>query len=128
MNSLWKQTSDLPGFPQLDRDIKSDVLIIGGGMAGVLCAYLLHQAGVPYVLAEASTLCSGISGNTTAKITSQHGLIYDKLIRTFGLDRARQYLRPTSLPCTNTGSCAAAWTAALKKRMPMSIPWMTGEK
>lgn len=93
MNSLWKQTSDLPGFPQLDRDIKSDVLIIGGGMAGVLCAYLLHQAGVPYVLAEASTLCSGISGNTTAKITSQHGLIYDKLIRTFGLDRARQYLR-----------------------------------
>ena len=93
MDSLWKQTSDVPAFPKLDRDIKSDVLIIGGGMAGVLCAYLLHQAGIDYVLVEAQTLCSGITGNTTAKITSQHGLIYDKLIRVFGLDRARQYLR-----------------------------------
>lgn len=93
MDSLWERTAHIQGFPQLDRDIKSHVLIIGGGMAGVLCAYLLHQAGVPYVLAEAKTLCSGITGHTTAKITSQHGLIYDQLIRTFGLDRAKQYLR-----------------------------------
>jgi glycine/D-amino acid oxidase-like deaminating enzyme len=93
MDSLWKQTSDLPVFSQLDRDVKSDVLIIGGGMAGVLCAYLLHQAGIPYVLVEAQTLCSGITRNTTAKITFQHGLIYDQLIRSFDLDRARQYLR-----------------------------------
>ena len=93
MNSLWEQTSDIQRFPQLDGDIKSHVLIIGGGMAGVLCAYLLHQAGVPYVLAEAETLCGGITRNTTAKITSQHGLIYDQLIRTCGLDRAREYLR-----------------------------------
>ena len=93
MDSLWERTAHIQGFPQLDRDIKSHVLIVGGGMAGVLCAYLPHQAGVPYVLAEAKTLCSGITGHTTAKITSQHGLIYDQLIRTFGLDRAKQYLR-----------------------------------
>lgn len=93
MDSLWKQTADLERFPQLEHDIKSQVLIIGGGMAGVLCAYLLHQAGISYVLAEAQTLCSGISGNTTAKITSQHGLIYDQLIRKFGLSEAGGYLR-----------------------------------
>ena len=93
MDSLWRQTSDLERFPQLEQDIKSQVLIIGGGMAGILCAYLLHQAGIPYVLAEAQTLCSGISGNTTAKITSQHGLIYDQLIRKFGLSGAGEYLR-----------------------------------
>ena len=92
MASLWEQTWEHPGFPALEGDLSTDVLIIGGGMAGVLCAYFLHRAGVPYALVEAKTLCSGITQNTTAKITSQHGLIYDKLVRKFGVDRARQYL------------------------------------
>ena len=81
MASFWEQTWEHSGFPSLEGDVSTDVLIIGGGMAGVLCAYLLHCAGVSYVLAEATTLCSGITKNTTAKITSQHVLIYDKLIR-----------------------------------------------
>ena len=92
MASLWEQTWEQPAFPALEGELSTDVLIIGGGMAGVLCTYFLHRAGVPYALAEAKTLCSGITRNTTAKITSQHGLIYDKLIRKFGVDRARQYL------------------------------------
>ena len=61
-------------------------------MAGGLCAYMLQQAGIPYVLAEAQSICSGITKNTTAKITVQHSLIYDKLIRKFGVEKARQYL------------------------------------
>ena len=93
MESLWEQTSGHESFPPLDRDIKTDVLIIGGGMAGVLCARLLHEAGIPYVLAEEKRLGGGITKNTTAKITFQHGLMYDKLIRTFGVERAGQYLR-----------------------------------
>ena len=92
MKSLWEQTWEHVPAEALRGDIKTEVLIIGGGLAGVLCAYLLHQAGVPYVLAEAETICSGITKNTTAKITSQHGLIYDKLIRQFGAGRAKQYL------------------------------------
>ena len=92
MESLWKRAWDRPHFARTEGDISTDVLIIGGGMAGILCACLLHRAGVPYVLAESETVCSGITKNTTAKITSQHGLIYDKLIRRFGVDRARQYL------------------------------------
>lgn len=62
------------------------------GDSGVLCAYLLHQAGVLYLLLEAETIGGGITKNTTAKITSQHGLIYDKLIRKFGAGQAKQYL------------------------------------
>ncbi len=58
----------------------------------VLCAYQLHCAGVPYVLAEAETISGGITKNTTAKITSQHGLIYDKLISKVGIGQAKQYL------------------------------------
>lgn len=92
MESLWEQTSRHTGFERLEQNMKTKVLIIGGGMAGVLCAYLLHQSGVPYVLLEAETIGSGITKNTTAKITSQHGLLYDKLIREFDVGRARQYL------------------------------------
>ena len=92
MESLWEKTWEQPNLPALGGDRSTDVLIIGGGMAGVLCAYQLHCAGVPYVLVEVETICSGITKNTTAKITSQHGLIYDKLIYKFGIERAKQYL------------------------------------
>lgn len=92
MVSLWEETWKHPVFPPLDGDADTDVLIIGGGMAGILCAYRLHQAGVPYLLAEAETIGSGTTKNTTAKLTSQHGLIYEQLIRLFGTERAKQYL------------------------------------
>ncbi len=92
MESLWEQTRKQPAFPVLEGDRSTDVLIIGGGMAGILCAYQLHCAGVPYMLVESETICSGITKNTTAKITSQHGLIYDKLISKLGIERAKQYL------------------------------------
>lgn len=91
--SVWSNTSSALKFKVLNKDIKTDVLIIGGGMAGILCAYMLGQAGVDYVLAEADTICSGITKNTTAKITSQHGLVYHKLVKSFGTEKAGMYLR-----------------------------------
>lgn len=92
MNSIWSAGAKLPGFRQLDGDKKTDVLIIGGGIAGLLCAHLLARAGVDYLLVEARRIGSGITKNTTAKITSQHGLIYHKLIQRFGAEKARMYL------------------------------------
>lgn len=92
MGSIWRETVRMPQFDTLEQDMEADVLIIGGGLAGLLCAYFLEQAGVDYVLLEAAEICGGTTGNTTAKITAQHGLLYGKLIRTFGLDAARLYL------------------------------------
>ena len=92
MTSIWSETIKLPHFPQLQKDVKTDVLIIGGGMAGILCAHQLTQAGVSCVLAEADTICSGITKNTTAKLTLQHGLIYQKLLQQFGPEKTRMYL------------------------------------
>lgn len=80
----------MPEFPTLGSDLKTEVLIVGGGMTGLLCAYMLEQAGVRYALIEADRICSGVTKNTTAKITSQHGLIYDKLIRQHGKQIARK--------------------------------------
>ena len=92
MDSVWTTTAQLPAFSPLRENISTDVLIIGGGLAGILCAWRLTQCGVDCALVEADTICSGITKNTTAKITAQHGLIYDALIRQMGLEKARLYL------------------------------------
>ncbi len=91
-NSIWTAETDLPRFNSLTGDKKTDVLIIGGGICGVLCAYYLKKSGIDYILVEGSRLLSGTTKNTTAKITSLHGLIYNKLINTFGKEKAKMYL------------------------------------
>lgn len=92
--SLWSESADLPKFEKLNGDIKTDVLVIGGGICGILCTYFLKQAGVDCVLAEMRGIANaqGTTCNTTAKITSQHGLVYDCLINKFGKDTAQKYL------------------------------------
>ena len=92
MDSIWKEGVKLPEFPELRENKKVDVLIIGGGMTGILCAHFLKERGVGYMLAEAGKICSGTTGNTTAKITAQHSLIYDKILKSRGLEAAAMYL------------------------------------
>lgn len=91
MESIWKLGTDIPSFPALTGDVKTDVLIIGGGMAGLLCAYKLKKAGIDCIVAESGRICGGTTGNTTAKLTVQHGLIYDKLIREYSVEVASGY-------------------------------------
>ncbi len=93
MNAIWTQNTVLPHFPALEGNKKTDILIIGGGITGILCAYFLQKSGIDYILAEGRTICSGITKNTTAKITSQHGLIYQKLLKKEGLETAALYLQ-----------------------------------
>ncbi|MCI9578856.1 MAG: FAD-dependent oxidoreductase [Oscillibacter sp.] len=92
MDSIWTRTADMPSFAPLEGDLKTDALVVGGGMAGLLCAYWLNRAGVDCALVEAGRLCGGVTGNTTAKLTFQHGLLYARLLREFGPERARLYL------------------------------------
>jgi len=92
MESIWTATAQMPHFPSLDGDIRADVLIIGGGMAGLLCAHALQNAGIRCVVAEANTIAGGITKNTTAKITSQHGLCYKKMADRFGMEKTGLYL------------------------------------
>lgn len=91
MNSLWTDTTKKPHFDSLNGDMNTNVLIVGGGLTGILCAYMLQSCGIDYTLIEANKICSGITKNTTAKVTSQHGLIYDKIIKKYGIEAARLY-------------------------------------
>ena len=92
MDSLWSATAKNEGFPVLREDLKTDVVIVGGGLAGVLCLKELTDRGVDCVLLEAKTIGSGTTKNTTAKITFQHGIIYSKLIKSIGTEKAGKYL------------------------------------
>lgn len=93
MTSIWTATAQRSGAinPPLEGDLTCDVLVIGGGMAGVLTAFLLGQAGRDCVLLEGGLIGSGATGNTTAKVTAQHGLVYDRLVKERGVDDARRY-------------------------------------
>ena len=96
-NSIWTESVRPVEFPHLQENKTTDVLIIGGGIAGILCAYKLKQAGVDCMLTEADKICGGITKNTTAKITMQHGLIYDQMIRRFGEEKARLYTQAQTM-------------------------------
>ncbi|MBR2180806.1 MAG: FAD-dependent oxidoreductase [Oscillospiraceae bacterium] len=92
MDSVWKKEARHISFDALKGNKTTDALIVGGGIAGILCAYKLKNAGVDCILAEAGNICGGVTQNTTAKITLGHGLIYYKLIKRFGEEKARLYL------------------------------------
>lgn len=78
-------------YNALTEDIKMDAVIVGGGIAGITCAYLLRKEGLSVAVLEAGQIAHGTTGHTTAKITSQHKLIYDKLIKQMGSELAQQY-------------------------------------
>ena len=60
MRSLWTESCNIPGFPSLSGDAETEVLIIGGGITGVLCAYFLEQRGIRYILVERNRIGSGV--------------------------------------------------------------------
>ncbi|WP_147535068.1 FAD-dependent oxidoreductase [Bacillus marasmi] len=89
--AYWLDSVSIPSFPSLTEDVDVDVAIVGGGITGITSAYLLSQKGVKVGLIESGRLLNGTTGSTTAKVTAQHGLIYDELITTLGEEKAKLY-------------------------------------
>lgn len=94
MKSYWIESvkSERKQFSSLEEDTEVDVCIIGGGLTGLTTAYYLSKTNLSVALVEKFKICEHVSGNTTAKITSQHGLFYDYLIQSQGKEKAKQYL------------------------------------
>lgn len=89
--SYWLASTDRTNYPVLEQDVKVDVAIVGGGMTGITSAYLLKKEGLRVAVIEADRILQGTTGHTTAKITSQHSLIYNKIKSYMGEEKARQY-------------------------------------
>ena len=91
MEFVWKRETERVCFPPLRGSRSVDVLIIGGGIAGLLCALKLKDEGADCIVLEADRILCGVTSNTTAKVTFSHGLIYDKLFEQLGERKARLY-------------------------------------
>ncbi len=89
--SLWMEQDSAGAFSPLTEDLSADVTIIGAGITGITTAYLLAKEGLKVALLEAGKVIGGTTGFTTAKISSQHGLIYQDLIKQHGQEKARLY-------------------------------------
>ncbi len=92
MKSIWQQSVKVKRFERLTQNKTTDILIIGGGLAGILCGYKLAQSGADCIIIEANRICDKTTANTTGKITAQHGLIYTDIFEKYGVDAAKDYL------------------------------------
>jgi glycine/D-amino acid oxidase-like deaminating enzyme/nitrite reductase/ring-hydroxylating ferredoxin subunit len=89
--SLWLKDGIMHEFPSLNTDISTPICIVGAGIAGITTAYILSELGHNIVLIDSSIPINLTTGNTTAKFTFQHGIIYSKIIDKYGLDEALLY-------------------------------------
>ena len=92
MDEIWTKDLLKPQFPALQGDVNTDVLIIGGGMAGILCALRLQQAGVECLLVEGKSIGLGITKGTTAVLSAQRDKRYAQWLSPLGKQNTKRYL------------------------------------
>ncbi|WP_233281267.1 MULTISPECIES: FAD-dependent oxidoreductase [Paenibacillus] len=114
--SLWRATTELPAFPRLAEDIETEVAIVGAGITGITAAYLLAKEGKNVVLLDAGSILDGATGFTTAKVTAQHGLIYNELMQHFGEEQARLYYEAQTE--------AMDWMKAMARELNAECDWV----
>lgn len=113
---FWATDAALPSFNVLEKDIKTDVLVIGGGMTGLLVARLCRDAGFDVTVLEAGRICRGQTGGTTAKITTGHGFCYTDIAKRFGKDGARLFFEANHMALERLVSMAEQVRCCLEKK------------
>lgn len=105
-DSIWSDGGriQMPQYEKLTRIKKVDVTIVGGGLCGLLCAYFLKEAGVECLLLEGSRIGSGTVRHAMAQVTSQHGLIYSRLLESLGEEKAACTLKRMNSHCVSIGN------------------------
>lgn len=133
LNSVWQDGKVQIRYPSLRSDINAQVLVIGGGMAGILCARKLQQEGKDVVLVEAEQIGSGITARTTAVLTAQHDFLYQDMITRFGTETAKAYLHANleaveefrrlarEIPCDFEDMPSIQFTAAEPERLRREV-------
>jgi glycine/D-amino acid oxidase-like deaminating enzyme/nitrite reductase/ring-hydroxylating ferredoxin subunit len=91
LGSYWIASTPATSYPELDSEVDVDVAIVGAGIVGVTAATLCKRLGARVALIDAGRVGNGATGYTTAKVTSGHNLVYDKLESDHGPEVASDY-------------------------------------
>ena len=92
MQSIWEKNIKRWNFPTIEKDYESPILIIGGGLTGLLCAYELQKRKMNFILVDAKKLLHGATLGTTAQISIAHGQLCNKIAKDHGVEKAHEYL------------------------------------
>ncbi|WP_415282663.1 FAD-dependent oxidoreductase [Candidatus Nitrososphaera sp. FF02] len=87
--SSWFREAPALEFQPLGKDVRADVVVVGGGIAGMTCAYLLCREGKRAVVIDDGNVGSGETGRTTAHATCALDDRYYSLEERHGQDGAR---------------------------------------
>ena len=87
--SIWMATANTPSQSRLKQNIRTDVCIIGAGIAGMTTAYLLGREGRSVVVLDDGLIGGGMTGRTTAHLTNAYDDRYAEIEKIHGADAAR---------------------------------------
>ncbi len=87
--TFWTDSVDRQKFPALDRDLNTETVVVGAGIAGLSVAYTLAKAGRRVIVLEDGEIGSGESGRTTAHLSNALDDRYLEIEKTFGLEKSR---------------------------------------
>lgn len=107
--TYWNDTATVPSFPQLSGGLDVDVAVIGGGIVGITTARLLKDQGLRVAVIEARRVGQQVTGKSTAKMSSQHGILYQTLEQKFGEENARLYAEAQETGIRRISELAAQW-------------------
>ena len=97
MKSVWTESYNIKERESLNQDLETEVVVIGAGITGILTAYMLEKNGLKVTVVEKGKVLEGNTLNTTAKMTIQHNLIYDKLIKEYKEENAKKYAKANTM-------------------------------
>lgn len=90
METYWN-VEKKNSYEKINKNLETEVCIIGGGLTGLTTAYYLSKLNKKVVLLEKDEICNKTSGGSTGKITSQHGIFYKYLYETNGMEYVQKY-------------------------------------
>lgn len=105
---IWHATATTQPHPALRGQRRADVVVVGAGITGLTTALLLAGRGVDVAVVEALRVASGVTGRTTAKVTSQHTLLHSAIAARHGEDVARVYATANQAAVEQVAALVAA--------------------